>query len=184
VHAIELNGYRSWEENRAVIAIAEVPSMPLISGGDRHGRAPNALLNLTPATSFGEFAREIRRDGRSIVVILPEYRQSLLERKLASAFDALREYPRSAPNQRRWMDRVSYERDGLVRSLSVHWPQGGPLWVRAAMGAFRLGASAPLLPFLRIAVQVTRALTPSPTSPAALVECSWLPNATGPEIHS
>src|SRR5580765_5995617 len=53
IHALELNGYRSWRENIGVQALQREYPMPLISGGDRHGCAPNALLNLTTASGFG-----------------------------------------------------------------------------------------------------------------------------------
>jgi len=47
LHALELNGLRHWDENRAVRGVAEKWNMLLISGGDRHGVAPNANINLT-----------------------------------------------------------------------------------------------------------------------------------------
>src|SRR5262245_61569653 len=73
LHALELNGYRSHRENAAVCLLAETRGLPLVSGGDRHGCAPNALLNVTRARSFAEFAAEVR-DGLSHVVFMPEYR--------------------------------------------------------------------------------------------------------------
>ena len=86
LHALELNGYRSQAENDRVRTLASEVELPVISGGDRHGCAPNALLNLTTATTFAEFAEEVR-DGCSRVLIMPEYRQHLLLRTLASASD-------------------------------------------------------------------------------------------------
>ncbi len=59
LHALELNGLRHWDENRAVRRLAEKWNMLLISGGDRHGVEPNANINLTNATSFTEFVHEI-----------------------------------------------------------------------------------------------------------------------------
>ena len=47
------NGYRSWRENRDVCLLAHTWRLPIVSGGDRHGRAPNSLLNLTRARTFG-----------------------------------------------------------------------------------------------------------------------------------
>ena len=61
LHALELNGLRNWDENRAVRRLAEKWNMLLIAGGDRHGVEPNANINLTNATSFTEFVHEIRR---------------------------------------------------------------------------------------------------------------------------
>ena len=49
LHALELNGLRHWDENRAVRRLAEKWNMLLISGGDRHGVEPNANINLTNA---------------------------------------------------------------------------------------------------------------------------------------
>ncbi len=51
LHALELNGLRNWEENRAVRRLAQQWNMLLISGGDRHGVEPNANINLTNAAS-------------------------------------------------------------------------------------------------------------------------------------
>ncbi|MDQ2746331.1 MAG: glycerate kinase, partial [Acidobacteriota bacterium] len=47
IHAFEVNGFRSWSENKAVIEMAEALGIPLVTGGDRHGCKPNTVLNLT-----------------------------------------------------------------------------------------------------------------------------------------
>ena len=91
LHAIELNGYRSRKENAGAQALALSARLPLISGGDRHGCAPNAILNITRARSFSEFAAEVRT-GASEVVIMPEYLQNLTTRKLTAASDILKRY--------------------------------------------------------------------------------------------
>ena len=52
IHALEINGLRSWEENRKVVRLSRETGMKLISGGDRHGREANATLNLTNASDF------------------------------------------------------------------------------------------------------------------------------------
>jgi hypothetical protein len=152
IHAIEVNGYRSWEENAGAIELADTVSRPIVSGGDRHGCAPNALLNLTSAASFGDFVREVREDGRSVVLVMPEYKQSLVTRKLAVASDAMRAYPAYPRGQQRWLDRVSYERHGRVCRLSEHWPNGGPLWVRSVTRTFGILTSGPLKHAVRAAV--------------------------------
>jgi len=184
IHALELNGYRLWRENRAVRALAEAYSFPLISGGDRHGCTPNGLLNLTNAASFGAFVQEILEHRHSVILILPEYRTSLVERKLTSAADAMRQYPAYPPGQQRWTDRVSYERDGVVQSLSVEWPDGGPIWVRLAMRTFQLGASAPLLPLLRTTVWLAGAATSDHASPPSIVDAASPPSVSANEICS
>jgi len=45
--------------------------VPLVSGGNRHGCAPNALLNLTTASSFGAFARLFSELGISLKTTNP-----------------------------------------------------------------------------------------------------------------
>jgi hypothetical protein len=55
IHALELNNLRPWSENREAARLARATGIPLISGGDRHARQPNAVLNVTNASSFEEF---------------------------------------------------------------------------------------------------------------------------------
>src|SRR5262249_48669044 len=40
IHALELNGLRSWQENQRVIWLSSQFGHPLVSGGDRHGLEP------------------------------------------------------------------------------------------------------------------------------------------------
>ncbi len=54
VHAFEINGFRSWSENKAVIEMAETLNIPLVSGGDRHCGKSNTVINLTNAETFAE----------------------------------------------------------------------------------------------------------------------------------
>ena len=149
VHALELNGYRSLKENAAVQQLSATHRLPLISGGDRHGCAPNALVNLTTASSFDDFVSDVRCRRQSTILVLPEYRRPLVARKVESAAEVMRLYPASPPGQQRWTDRVSFEEDGLVRPLADEWPEGGPWWVRLAIGSFQVGASRPLLPLMQ-----------------------------------
>src|SRR5258708_34334876 len=65
LHGLELSGVRTWPENREVTEIAAGWNQPVVSGGDRHGCEPNAVLNLTQARSFPEFVRQIRRERES-----------------------------------------------------------------------------------------------------------------------
>ena len=165
LHAVEINGYRSWRENGGVRRLSAERGLPLISGGDRHALAPNAVLNLTHAKTFAEFAAEVR-DGVSHVVIMPEYDDHLAARVLASVAEVLG--PQRRPRRtERWTDRVSCESEGLVRPLSYHWPDGGPLWVRAAIGTFRLVSAPPALLLWRtVLAHVDRppSVTPIPTT--------------------
>ncbi len=152
LHALELNGYRSRKENNRVIVLADEAELPIISGGDRHGCDPNTLLNLTAAQSFSEFADEIRA-GVSHVVAMPQYRQHLVARTMATASDILRRYPRHPAGKEYWTDRVSYDSQGRILPLSSHWPRGGPLWVRSSVKALQLLTSPFVLPIIRVALE-------------------------------
>jgi hypothetical protein len=172
IHALEVNGYRSWRENAAVGILASRVQLPLISGGDRHGCAANSLLNLTAATCFADFVHEIREDRQSEVLVMPQYRDALVTRKLVVAADVLRPYPSYPAARRYWMGRVSCECEGIRGPLSDHWPQGGPLWVRSAVAAFQLLTTKPMLPIM---TAVTTAITGAAVDrlgPAALIEAT------------
>ena len=135
LHALEVNGFRSWSENKAVIEMAEAYRLPVVTGGDRHGCKPNTVVNLTNAKTFGEFAEEVRVDKRSEVVLMPEYRLPLHSRQLESFAEILGFYPEFPEGRRRWFDRVHFDiGDGMgPRKISVHWKVGGPKWLRWAI---------------------------------------------------
>jgi hypothetical protein len=125
IHALELNGLRNWDENRAVRRLAEKWNMLLLSGGDRHGVEPNANVNLTNATSFTEFVHEVRREKRSNVLFLEQYAEPWKHRILQSTIDAIRHYPDFPQGSRSWDDRVFHpDARGIVRPLSELWPKG------------------------------------------------------------
>ena len=127
LHALELNGLRHWDENRAVRQLSAQWNMLLISGGDRHGLEPNANLNLTNATSFAEFVHEIRREKKSRVLFMSQYAEPWRHRMLQSAVDAVRHYPEFPEGSRRWDQRVYHpDAQGVVRPLSELWPDGTP----------------------------------------------------------
>lgn len=106
IHALELNGLRTLAENRRVMAIAEQWNLPFISGGDRHGAEPNAVVNLTTASTFSQFAAEIREKETSTVLFLGQYRQPLTVRKLRVAWDVLKSSDGLNGRRTRWSDRI------------------------------------------------------------------------------
>ena len=127
LHALELNGLRNWAENRAVRQLSEQWDMLLISGGDRHGVEPNANLNLTNATSFREFAHEIRVEKRSDILFMPQYAEPWKHRMLRSAVDAIRHYPDFPKGSQRWDERVFHpDAEGVMKPLRQLWPDGTP----------------------------------------------------------
>jgi len=125
IHALELNGLRGWDENRAVRRLAERWNMLLIAGGDRHGVEPNANINLTNAASFTEFVHEIRRQNKSHVLFMPQYAEPWKHRILRSTIDAIRHYPEFPLGSRTWDERVYHpDHNGVIRPLNEMWPGG------------------------------------------------------------
>jgi hypothetical protein len=153
IHALEINGFRKWSENKAVLEMAEALGFPIITGGDRHGCKPNTVINITNAKTFSEFAEEIRAGKRSEVVLMPEYRQPLHSRQLQSFAEILKHYPEFPENRRKWFDRVHFDTgDGYgLRPLSVHWLYGGPAWLRWAIWTLGVMGSPKLRPVFGLA---------------------------------
>ena len=153
IHAFEVNGFRSWSENKAVIEMAEVLGIPLVTGGDRHGCQPNTVINLTNAKTFSEFADEVRTDKHTEVVMMPEYKQPLHSRQLQSFAEILKFYPEFVEHRRRWFDRVNFDfGDGHgVRPLSAYMKKGGTKWLRAAIWVLGVSGSPAMRPFFSLA---------------------------------
>jgi hypothetical protein len=152
IHAIELNGLRSWRENNAVMQLASEYNMPLISGGDRHGCEPNGILNLTRAACFSEFTAEVRR-GLSQILFLHQCSEPIRLRIMQGVLDVVRDYNDLPEGRRRWTDRVFYHcEDGIVRPLSELWVGDGPEIVRWFMVLVRLLESGPVRGALRAAL--------------------------------
>jgi hypothetical protein len=151
VHALELNGMRSRRENREVIKLAELARIPVVSGGDRHGCEPNAVLNLTSAVTFEEFVAEIREEQRSDVVLMPQFFEPLQLRLLEGAWHALCDAPGEF-GRRHWMTRVFIEgRQGEIHPLSRFTGTRFEQVVDQFRWIMALLASPQLRPALRIA---------------------------------
>ena len=149
IHALEINGYRPWRENRATINLAERYGLPVVSGGDRHGCAPNAVLNLTNGRVFSEFVYEVRKDRISEVLVMPDYWKDLVMRKIESLADFFRYYADRPHGQRRWTDRVFIQlEDGVVKPLSNYWDHTVPMWVKSVMWLVGLVESSYVQPAL------------------------------------
>ena len=152
IHAFEINGFRSWSENKAVIEMAEALGFPIVTGGDRHGCKPNTVINLTNANTFEEFAEEIRVDRRSEVVLMPEYKQPLHSRQLQSFAEILKTYPEFPEGRQRWFDRVFFDIGTGLNQLSAYgWKRGGPTWLRAAIWTLGFMGSPKMRPFFKMA---------------------------------
>src|SRR5262245_26771488 len=152
IHALELNGYRSWSENRRVMPLAEGFGLPVVGGGDRHGATPNGIINLTSATSFGEFAHELRVRRTAYCAVLPEYCDPFASRVMETAVDALRHLPDHHIGWRHWSERVFMTIDDVEHSLHSMW-KSAPWWLNTTVAITRVLGS----PSLRPLFELTRA---------------------------
>ena len=139
-HALELNGLRSWNENKLVIRLGNELGMPVVGGGDRHGLEPNAIVNLSSGESFTEFICEVRYAKRSHVVFMPQYHEPLRLRILQTMVDVVREYPSNFDGRRKWSDRVFFRGSNAEAPLpmSAYWKDGGPAVVRHFVTAMKI----------------------------------------------
>lgn len=152
IHALEINGLRTWQENMAAVSLARESGHPVVSGGDRHGLEPNAMINLTSAATFKEFAEEIRIEQVSNMAIQPQYREPLALRHLLTAWDAVREHPQSVERER-WVARVFVTcPDGIERPLSEVWKGGAPSWIDPCLNVIGILASPQIRAAARMAV--------------------------------
>lgn len=135
IHAVELNGLRPWKENRLAWRMAQEMDKPIVAGGDRHALEPNALIDLTNAGSFSEYAEQVR-NGWSDVLVTNQYREPLPLRILQSVQETLQDYETHACGWRHWRDRVFYECDnGVVRPLMTLVPEPIPPTLQVVIGA-------------------------------------------------
>jgi hypothetical protein len=143
IHALEMNGLRSWTENLEIVQFAANYGKPVVSGGDRHGLEPSATINFTRASTFAEFVQEIRRERSSDIAVLPQYGDPLLLRHLLTAWDVVKEHPH-LEDKRLWTARVFVADDqGVERPLSGLWRRA-PGWIDPCLNVVGLLASAPV----------------------------------------
>ncbi len=153
IHAVELNGMRSWRENRAAVRLAVNHSLPTISGGDRHGCEPNVCLNLTNAASFAEFVQEVRA-GFSEVLFLPEYRNHTTFRVMHQMWEILRDNDSHGLGWRNWSDRIFYRcASGEVKSLRQLWGGQIPPILTCFIRLVKLMSHSPVRNALRAALR-------------------------------
>lgn len=132
MHALELNALQPWKDNRRVAEIARELGYPVIAGGDRHACEPNGNINLTNAETFSEFISEVRYDGVSNVLYMPQSREPLALRYMESLWDILRPYPERSDRQQ-WTERNFYiGRDGQHRPFAEVCGGTGPARIFSA----------------------------------------------------
>jgi len=155
LHATEINGYRRHAENRAVIRLGRERGLPVLAGGDRHGRAANAMVNVTAASTFDEFVQEVRRGGEATTIVMPEYQEHTATRVLAVVSDVLSDNRLAEPFQRHWTQRVFVIReDGRHQSLADFWAPKAPVLVRACAWAAALLGSGTARQAIRLGLAV------------------------------
>ncbi|MBV8809328.1 MAG: hypothetical protein JO033_11700, partial [Acidobacteriaceae bacterium] len=123
-----------------VLRLGQEIGLPVVSGGDRHGREPNAILNLARGAGLIEFIHEIRYEKLSHVVFMPQYREPLKLRILQTIVDVVRDYPENVEGRRRWSDRVFY-RDpdtGIAAPLRAASGNDDPLILEQIVRVTRL----------------------------------------------
>lgn len=172
LHALELNGLRSWQENKDVIRVGQQSNLPLVGGGDRHGREPNAIVNLSCADNLVDFVHEMRKGRHSHVVFMPQYAEPLKVRILQTMVDVVRHYPENLEGRQRWADRVFYRSPSGAQPAPVSsvWKNGGPRIVHHFLGAMRLFESRAARSLLRIALDDRSKSSPSAFIAALEVE--------------
>ncbi len=144
VHALEMNGMRSWQENQLVLHLSQACNQIVISGGDRHGCEPNANINLTNAESFTEFVNEVRRERLSHVLFMPQYTEPFPLRVLRTLVEATRDYPDYSIGSRHWDERVFHpDSGGRIRPLSTIWEKP-PAFIRYFLSVVHLLEMAPV----------------------------------------
>jgi hypothetical protein len=138
IHAFELGGLRTWEENQTVLHFAEGWNQAVIAGGDRHGCEPSAVINLTEAESFTEFVHQIRKERKTHVLFMPQYKEPVALRTAQTLLDVIRDYPDYPIGSQRWDERVYHpDVNGVVRPLSALW-QKTPDFIEFAFAGVRL----------------------------------------------
>jgi hypothetical protein len=143
IHALELNGYRDWAENRRVLPIANGFGLPVVGGGDRHGLFPNSIVNLTRARDWAGFVHELRVERFSHCVVFPEYADPFVGRIFESAADILRPHHGHHRGQTTWAERVFITMNGRDHAVASMWERE-PLWLRTTVAITRAIGSQPL----------------------------------------
>jgi hypothetical protein len=72
IHALEVNGMRSREENDRVLELARHWRKPVVGGGDSHLLVASSILSVSRAATFKDFVAEVK-DGHAVPFVTPEY---------------------------------------------------------------------------------------------------------------
>ena len=150
IHALELSGLRPWREGQETLRMADEHDLPIVAGGDRHGRHPNGVLNLTHAESWGEYVACIREKRQNDILLLPVCEEPVRFQLLQIAAEVSRDYPLYPDGYRQFADRIFVDLEGCSwHRLSFYWGEWMPLWLRPLLGGLAALGSYPVRPVLR-----------------------------------
>jgi hypothetical protein len=145
IHAFELNGMRTHEENQKVLRLAQEWNQIIVSGGDRHGCEPNASLNLTNAADFPEFVDEIRAGRQSTVLIMPQYAAPLGWRLYQNFTHVIADYPAHPEGRRRWDERTFHpDLNGEIAPMIRLWHNEAPSFLLKIFAMAMTAACVPV----------------------------------------
>jgi hypothetical protein len=151
--ALEWNGFRPGPENQLTLDCAQQRGFPVVSGGDRHGLEPNSCINVTAASTFDDFAAEVRHERHSEMLLLPHHFQRHALRVIHHIWEILRDDPEHGYGWKRWDDRVFFTgRDGVDRSLREYWGDRPPAIVKAFIQLVHLMGHPPVRQAVRAAL--------------------------------
>jgi len=166
IHALEFNALRPPVENNDAMRLAEEFGLPVVAGGDRHGRRPNGAVNLSRAECWGDYVAQIRNERLSDILILPACEEPVRLRELQTVADVVRHYPNYRYGYRQFTDRVFVDLEGYSwHPLSFYWSGGMPLWLRPLFRGLGLLGSNQARPVLRFLLSLLedKALTTYPS---------------------
>ncbi|MGA8432325.1 MAG: hypothetical protein WB729_21040 [Candidatus Sulfotelmatobacter sp.] len=72
IHALEVNGMRTRDENDRVLELARQWRKPVVGGGDSHLLVASSILSLSRAATFKDFIAEVK-DGHAVPFVTPDY---------------------------------------------------------------------------------------------------------------
>jgi predicted metal-dependent phosphoesterase TrpH len=72
IHALEVNGMRTREENDSVLELAQHWRKPVVGGGDSHLLVPSSVISVSRAATFKDFVAEVK-DGHAVPFVTPQY---------------------------------------------------------------------------------------------------------------
>lgn len=72
IHALEVNGMRTRDENDRVLELARRWRKPVVGGGDSHLLVAGSILSLSRAATFKDFIDEVK-DGHAVPFVTPNY---------------------------------------------------------------------------------------------------------------